>query len=181
MRAAHEAELAASKAAAEKARRETTFRRVVLRAVNVRLSMGFISWKDHVATIVRHERIVNRALKTMQNRSLSRSFRQWISMLETAKQERAAAVEASLVAEKEAMRAAHEAELAASKAAAEKARRETTFRRVVLRAVNVRLSMGFISWKDHVATIVRHERIVNRALKNGSSRNNFPSRSIAKL
>jgi hypothetical protein len=170
MRAAHEAELAASKAAAEKARRETTFRRVVLRAVNVRLSMGFLCWKDHVATIIRHERIVNRALKTMQNRSLSRSFRQWVSMLESARQERAAAAAASLLAEKEAMRAAHEAELAASKAAAEKARRETTFRRVVLRAVNVRLSMGFLCWKDHVATIIRHERIVNRALKTMQNR-----------
>jgi hypothetical protein len=170
MRAAHEAELAASKAAAEKARRESIFRRVVLRAVNVRLSMGFLCWKDHVATIIRHERIVNRALKTMQNRSLSRSFRQWVSMLESARQERAAAAAASLLAEKEAMRAAHEAELAASKAAAEKARRETTFRRVVLRAVNVRLSMGFLCWKDHVATIIRHERIVNRALKTMENR-----------
>jgi hypothetical protein len=170
MRAAHEAELAASKAAAEKARRESIFRRVVLRAVNVRLSMGFLCWKDHVATIIRHERIVNRALKTMQNRSLSRSFRQWVSMLESARQERAAAAAASLLAEKEAMRAAHEAELAASKAAAEKARRESIFRRVVLRAVNVRLSMGFLCWKDHVATIIRHERIVNRALKTMQNR-----------
>jgi hypothetical protein len=149
----------------------STFRRVVLRAVNVRLSMGFLCWKDHVATIIRHERIVNRALKTMQNRSLSRSFRQWVSMLESARIRRSAAASSPLhFAEKEAMRAAHEAELAASKAAAEKARRETTFRRVVLRAVNVRLSMGFLCWKDHVATIIRHERIVNRALKTMQNR-----------
>jgi hypothetical protein len=158
------------KESAEKAHREVILRRVVLRAQNSKQLIGFLCWKDHVATIIRHERIVNRALKTMQNRSLSRSFRQWVSMLESARQERAAAAAASLLAEKEAMRAAHEAELAASKAAAEKARRESIFRRVVLRAVNVRLSMGFLCWKDHVATIIRHERIVNRALKTMQNR-----------
>jgi cbb3-type cytochrome oxidase subunit 3 len=183
MKASYEAELkrlqdeAADRlASAEKSRREAICRRVILRALNSKLSVGFIAWKDNVADIVRREKIVNRALKMMQNRSLSRSFRQWVSVYEDAKQERAAAATAALLAEKDAMKDAmkvsYEAELkrlqeeAADRlASAEKSRRDAICRRVILRALNSKLSVGFIAWKDNVADIVRREKIVNRALK----------------
>ena len=95
---ADEAATEASKAGVGGSGRRASVLGVVLRAVNVRLSMGFISWNDHVATIVRHERIVYRALKTMQNRSLFRSFRPWVSLLEAAQRRRTAAVAPPLIA-----------------------------------------------------------------------------------
>jgi cbb3-type cytochrome oxidase subunit 3 len=163
-------------AVAEKSRKDAICRRVILRALNSKLSVGFHAWKENVAEIVRRERVVNRALKMMQNRSLSRSFRQWVSVYEDAKQERAAAATAALLAEKDAlkdaMKASYDAELLrlqseASErlAVAEKSRKDAICRRVILRALNSKLSVGFHAWKENVAEIVRRERVVNRALK----------------
>ena len=91
MKKAERKERWAYKVALEKARRQKAFRRIVFRAMNAKLSMGFTRWKDQVARMIRREQIVNRALRTMQNLSLSIHFRQWVAVYEEAKEERAAA------------------------------------------------------------------------------------------
>jgi hypothetical protein len=130
-------------ATAEKSRRDAICRRVILRALNSKLSVGFTAWRDTVSEIVRREKIVNRALKTMQNRSLSLSVLPPVaSVYEDAKQERAAAATAALLAEKDAMKdvmkASYDAELkrlqdeAADRlATAEKSRSDAICRRVI--------------------------------------------------
>jgi hypothetical protein len=170
-------------ATAEKSRRDAICRRVILRALNSKLSVGFTAWRDNVSEIVRREKIVNRALKMMQNRSLSRSFRQWVSVYEDAKQERAAAATAALLAsgsqEKDALKASYEAELKrvqteaaerleAFKAEANKSRREAIFRRFFSRALHSKLSVAFTAWKDNVAEIARLESLTTLADDNAA-------------
>jgi len=104
MKKAERKERWAYKVALEKARRQKAFRRIVFRAMNAKLSMGFTRWKDQVARIIRREQIVNRAVRTMQNLSLSIHFRQWVAVYEEAKEERAAAAKQKRTSAEEALK-----------------------------------------------------------------------------
>jgi len=71
-------------------------------------------------------------------------------MLETAKQERAAAEAASLLASKD-------AEIASFKAVVEICRRNVVLQRFLFRAIHSKLTSSFRTWRMNVAEIVRHE------------------------
>jgi hypothetical protein len=100
-----------------------------------------------------------------------------MSMLESAKQERAAALTLTLLASKD-------AEIAASKAAFEVCRRNVILQRFLLRAIQSKLASGFRTWKLNVADIVRHENFEKKVsiyMKNRLSAKAFHSWATVSL